>query len=57
MTKPFEYPIPRYDLAITLLGIGSGKLWIITEDARQGYHQIRVRECDINELGFFAPND
>ena len=39
------------------MGDSSSKLWIISLDARQGYHQVKVREEDTEKLAFFAPND
>ena len=39
ITKPFEFPIPRCDDAIAILDTGSQFIWIISLDARQGYHQ------------------
>ena len=56
VTKPFTYPIPRCDDAIGSLNIGAGKIYIITVDARQGYHQVAVRSADKEKLAFFAPN-
>ena len=52
VTKPFQFPIPRCDDAITILGDGADKIWIISLDARQGYHQISVREVDREKLAF-----
>ena len=40
-----------------MFDIGSGKLWIITVDTKQGYHQIMVREVDVDKLAFFAPDN
>jgi len=57
VTKPFQYPIPRCDDAITILGWGAGRIWLISLDARQGYHQVRVRKVDREKLAFFAPNN
>ena len=42
VTKPFEYPIPSCDDAITLILVGSNTIYIITVNAMQGYHQIAV---------------
>ena len=56
VTKPFQYPIQRCDDAIIFMCTGYGKLWIITLDARQGYHQVPVREEDQEKLAFFAPD-
>jgi len=36
--------------------VGSSCIWIITVDARQGYHQVSVRRMDREKLAFFAPN-
>ena len=57
ITKPFLFQIPKCDNAITILGGGAGSIWIISLDARQGYHQISVRKNDRENLAFFAPND
>ena len=38
VTKPFQFPIPRCDDTITILGCGAVHIWIISLDARQGYH-------------------
>ena len=38
--KPFEFPIPSCDDAIGTVSSVSNKIWIISLDARQGYHQI-----------------
>lgn len=56
VTKPFAFPIPRCDDAIGSLHIGPGDIFIITVDARQGYHQVKVRDGDKEKLAFFAPN-
>ena len=50
VTKPFEYPIPRCDDAIHIFQVGSYQIWIITVDARQGYHQVCVRAIDREKL-------
>ena len=57
ITKPFQFPIPRCDDSIYLLGNGSGCIFIITLDARQGYHQIAVRAGDQEKIAFFGPDD
>ena len=56
VTKPFTFPIPRCDDAISSLNVGPGDIWIITVDARQGYHQISVRNSDREKLAFFGPD-
>ena len=56
VTKPFEYPIPRCNDAITIIMVGSTVMWIITVDARQGYHQVSVNSIDREKLSFFAPD-
>ena len=56
VTKPFAYPIPRCDDAIGSLNLGAGTIYIITVDARQGYHQVKVKNGDKDKLAFFAPN-
>ena len=55
--KPFQFPIPRYDDAVSVMSWGAGELWIIGLDARQGYHQVAVRKTDREQLAFFAPVD
>ena len=57
LTKPFQFPISRCDDAIIILDNGAGSIWIIILDARQGYHQISVRQSDREKLTFFAPDD
>ena len=57
VTKPFEYPIPRCDDAISLFQVDSKLIWVITVDARTGYHQVLVRKCDREKLAFFTPED
>ena len=56
VTKPFQYPIPRCDDAISIMVVGANCVWIITVDARQGYHQVAVRKIDREKLAFFAPD-
>ena len=57
ITEPFQYPIPRCDDSVTIVGIQvGGKMFFISLDAKQGYHQIRVKEIDQPKLAFFAPN-
>lgn len=55
-TLPFEYPIPRCIDAIENLGDASGRLYFISLDARQGFHQILVHLEDQDKLAFFAPD-
>ena len=57
ITKPFQFPIPRYDDVVIILGWGSEKVCIISLDARQSYHQVSVRAIDREKLAFFTPND
>ena len=52
ITKIYKYPIPYCDMAVKISEIGSSKMWIITVDAKQGCHQISVRECDVEKLTF-----
>ncbi|MGH7954887.1 MAG: reverse transcriptase family protein, partial [Gloeomargaritales cyanobacterium] len=56
VTCPFEYPITRCAHAIEDFGDAVGPLFFISLDARQGFHQIRVRFCDQEKLAFFAPD-
>ena len=57
VTNPFKYPIGRCDDAIEDVGNGTQYVYFIIVDSAQGYHQIRVRECDKDKLAFFAPDD
>lgn len=57
VTNPFEFPIGRCDAAIEDVGDGSGKIYFISLDAAQGYHQIKVRHADKHKLAFFAPDN
>ena len=43
------------DDAIAIIDTGSQFIWIISLDARQGYHQVRVRRIDREKLAFFSP--
>ena len=43
-------------MAIKIFQIGSTLVYIITVDVKQGYHQIQVREKDVEELAFFGPD-
>ena len=53
VTKPFQFPIPRCDDAITILGCGAVTIYIINLDARQRYHQVAVRVSDQERLAFY----
>jgi hypothetical protein len=57
VTLPFEYPIPRCADAIDNFGDSAGRLYFLALDNKQGYHQIRVRECDQEKLAFFTADD
>ena len=41
---------------LIFLDMGVLKYFFITLNACQGYHQIRIRECDQEKLAFFAPD-
>ena len=56
INKPSEFPITRCDDAISNVGYRSNKMWIISLDARQGYHQNSVHHVDREKLAFFAPD-
>ena len=57
VTKPFQFLIPRCDDAISLLSYGAVLIWIISLDAQQGYHQVAIRQSDMDKTAFFAPDD
>ena len=42
ITKTFEFTIRCCDNAISSISSGSGTIFIISLDARQGYHQVQV---------------
>ena len=46
ITNTFKYPIQLCDDATTFVAVGSSEMWIITLDARQGYHQVSVVPVD-----------
>ena len=46
VTKSFKFPLFRCDDAVTVLWCGAVVIWIISLDARQGYHQVAVRSSD-----------
>jgi len=52
VTKQFQYPIPCCDEAISIMVVGAHCVWIITVDARQGYHQVSMRRADREKLAF-----
>ena len=57
VTKPFQFSISHCDDAITILGCGAVTIYIISLDARQGYHQVAVRVSNQEKLAFFTPSD
>ena len=57
ITKSFELFISRCDDAISTVGAGSNKFFIIGLDARQRYHQISVFHIYREQLNFFAPDN
>ena len=56
-TKTFQYPIPQCNDAVTVLNVGENRIWIITFDACQGYHQVAVRPIYQGKLALFAPDN
>ena len=54
VTKIYEFPIPRCDMVVTIFQTCANKMYIITVDAKQGYHQVKVRVCDVVKLVFFT---
>ena len=42
VTRPFEYPIPRCDDAISIISVSASVIYIITVDTNQGYHKVTV---------------
>ena len=47
VTKIYDCPIPRCDMAVTIFQMGSSKTYIITVDTKQGYHQVKFRAYDV----------
>ena len=37
--------------------LGPTGIFFITVDAKQGYHQIAVRACDVEKIAFFGPDN
>ena len=56
VTTLYAYPIPIFNMAITIFQIGLAKLWVVNVDAKQGYYQVVLRDRDVDKLDFFAPN-
>ena len=52
ITKPFQFPIPRYDDTITIVCCGAVLIWIISLDTRQGYHQVTILASDMENTAF-----
>ena len=57
VTKIFAYPISRCDRSIEDMGDHVGILFFISLDAKQGYHQVKVKESDQEKLAFYGPNN
>ena len=56
ITYGFGFFIPRCDDNIKDIGYSCGNLFIISFDARSGYHHIRGRQYDQENLTFFTPS-
>ena len=56
VTKLYEYSTSRCDMVIIIFQIGSAKMWAIIVDAKQSYHQVAVRDRDMEKLDLFTPN-
>ena len=56
ITKAFEYLIPKVDNYVIVFMTGSSIVWIITVDARRGYHQILVLKTEREKLVLFVPD-
>ena len=54
ITLSFQFPIHRCEDSIEALGDSCGPVCKVSLDARSGYHQIRVRNCDQEKLAFFT---
>ena len=57
VTKSFQYPIPRCKDSVIILNAGAHRIWIITLDACQGYHQVAVQPTYQEKFAFFAPEN
>ena len=57
VTKIFAYPISRCDSSIEDMGDHIWILFFISLDAKQGYHQVKVKESDKEKLAFYGPNN
>ena len=56
VTHGFEFPIPHYTDSIDEFGDSNGSICFISLDTRSGYHQVRVRKSDQENLAFFTPS-
>ena len=52
ITKPFEFPIPHLDDSIRTVGYGSNKIWIVSLEARQRYHQMSA--CHVHKKSWLC---
>ena len=55
VTRSIEFPNSRCSDSIEDLGDSYGCLFFISLDAPSGYHQIKVRTCDQENLNFLTP--
>ena len=49
--------IPECDDTIYMIGGGFNEIRIIGLDARQGYHQVKVKKSDKDKIAFFSTNN
>ena len=55
ITRSFEYPI--YRCTDSIKDLACSLLWVISLDARSGYHQISVLLYDREKIYLFTPCD
>ena len=55
--KRFKYPILCCNDVIHIIVVGASCIYIITVDAKRGYHQISLYSLDKENLEFFVPNN
>ena len=46
-TRLFDYPIPQCDYSISIIAVSASVIYIITIDAKHGYHQVTVYKLHV----------
>ena len=56
VTRPFQFLIGRFSDTLDDLSNSHVQLWLISLDARSGYHQVSIRVQDQEKLAFLEPD-